>query len=1514
MSSSLSSSLPLRSSFSLLSLVLLLSLCLSHVGVTLGQSVPELRSGYSAMFRSLSAGSWTYYSFTNGVAGADVVLGLTALTGDPDIFYNRGDSGTCANPTLDTYTAKDDQSGGGVLTETNVPINAKFCIGIYAASGWEANGRVLAVASTEATATQNPISLQTGEPVSDVLRGGTYRFFTYAVNPPAPSSISISITQRSDAPGDPDLFVNAPGNDTFPRAGSSWLSVADPGADIITINNPMPGLYWISVLAFGIQTAQYQMIVVSSDGRQELADGISYPMSLQQGTYAYYQFTVPSDADVSSRTLMISATPLSYFAELSIYCSNTIQNPTRDAGQYTWSSATSGADVVVISGSTGALQAGTYYCGVYADTTVKFHIMAQFRAKTALENGRSAREYIPAQTGVYFTFDVPANAPANWTVSTLPAFGQHWLYVSAANGADPNPLDPSTYILSNTNTNGNRGQSISVPSWTCPADAPDNRCRYTILVWAVQDTSFDIVATTAGTPQELRSGQVVYGFSFFNSYQYYSFRVTDAHSNVTIILTSTDGDPNLYVSFTNSHPTTVVNDLRAESSEGEVIYFDWTSPIIQSNRNGDMTGMYYMAVYGRTPAIWDLRVKIIDSNNPAGGFQLVNGLPIQSTLALNAYDYYWFTITTADWPNNVVVTLQPYSGDPDLYIGTTTPLILVNDPTTYSRSSINSEGSTDELSYPWNGTMSCNPTLQPNGVCNYYIAVFGEAPSNRYSLVAHTGNVNVLLANGNPFEHSLRINQSEYYTFANLHWFIPGATVVIMITPIQGDPSLYVSGTQGITRPNATHADYRSNAAGGDMIVIRNATAPAYFIGVRSVDGQPARYTILAMSYDPTSLNLNPVALANGRSVPGFADYNEYRHYYYTLRDTTVKKLTFFVEKKLGDPDLYINHPDNGSYPTANVSMPAYAIGTEWGSDVIVIRNPSNHALPVDVGTWRASVYSPNIINGLPEASQYVITVVEGGSILQLTDGMPFQSILETGEYDYFSYYVLPQSANNSLSVTATRFGGDIDLACDDVVQRPLWYNARWRSSNTDNSDGILIPDPVPGTTYWCSAYGFSTGKYSIVASLAAPVQLAAGVPFHMQQPVGASQYYTFEMSYAQRQSLTINVRPSQGRAFLFVSTTTTMPVFSAPTTYGYSSQIAYDSTQAVTLSANACQLAAGADSSLARCQYHILVWIPTNNFQWDAVYSITVETQNDPTTMEAGVNYDAWVTAGQTKYYKFYITQEYMQWSLQMTTEFGDPDIYVSRIHQQPGPPNDREWQAAEDGQDVLTVDWNDAVYAGTSMIGTYYVAVQAYAPRGDVYYRMVLVTETEEGRTTVITLEQGIPQTRALTMDALAYYRFAPSGDGWPYAVMFTVIPLSGDPDLYVGRSFQPNLTSFDIVSGQPEGQADVIFIGPNSTNVCNPTIFVIGGSSCYYGITVHSWSASHYQILVTTMNANGTTTPIALANGQTQRGLVYRDSYAYYYSFVSKLGNTVVLSVTPHHWQPGYVRQLQQLDAHH
>ena len=505
---------------------------------------------------------------------------------------------------------------------------------------------------------------------------------------------------------------------------------------------------------------------------------------------------------------------------------------------------------------------------------------------------------------------------------------------------------------------------------------------------------------------------------------------------------------------------------------------------------------------------------------------------------------------------------------------------------------------------------------------------------NSYSLVAHTGNVNILLANGQSFEHSLRINQAEYYTFANLHW---NGTVVISITPIQGDPGLYVSGysyalgPRGVTRPNATHFDYQSNNAGGDMIVIRHAQAPVYYIGVRSVDGQPARYTILVQSYDPVSLNLNPVALSNGRSVPGFADYFEYRHYYYTLRNENVSKLTFFALKRLGDPDLYINHPDNGTYPnTTHAYSGRHRVGLGQ-------RRPQ-FAIPGRRHVARGAPCSrPTSSTGMPEPSQYVLTMLEGGSTLQMSDGQPFQSDLLGEEYDYYSFYVLPQT--NVSEVHSAVCDGDVvrrrhrHVVLDDGTPMPLWYNGtleeRQRRRHGQRADR---PDPVPGTTYYCSAYGYTRRqvRHDHVARCTHPADGRCAIPACSSRWAARSTTATSSATSSASSSPSACDPP---RAAPTSSCPTPAPCrrwTTSPTATGGARRSSPTPLRPSESAADACSLAAGrrpvagalpVPPSWCGCR-------PTAP-NWDAVYSITVEGASAPTTMEYGVNYDAYVLRG---------------------------------------------------------------------------------------------------------------------------------------------------------------------------------------------------------------------------------------------------------------------------------------------
>ena len=1446
------------SSVLLLSFLFFLLLLSSSPLLTSAQSPQPIRAGQSLIFQ-VGRNDWSYYTFTNTItAGATVTIGITAQAGDPDLYYHYG-----SYPTLRNFTAASADDGAGILSARNVPLGTVFYIGVYADGDWNAVGEISVNAYDPANQQANPVELSDGLPINDILAVQEYRYYRYVLDgSEAISSLSFGVSSKI---GDADFFVNGVTRPTFPRFdGLAEWSANDVGSDIITIKNPPLGIYRISVLAWN-RDVQYQIIAVKSSGSLQMTDGVSYPAYLEKDDYAYYQFNVvDSTAQLNTSTLTFAARNLVDETDLDLYCSKSVSRPTNTS--FTWSSTEWGRDIVIISGSKGELTSGMYYCGVHAYTTVSYHIIATLRSKALLQDGVNVEaQFIPAGASLYFYYDLNATSPDNFTVTTIPAFGQHQLYVSAPNANEPNYLVPSSYIARDITTSY-RGHSVIIPSRYCNATSQTNgRCRYQILVHAITDTAFDIIAVSAGSTQQLISGQIVYGTSPAGTYRYFSFYVAHPNSSVTVMLSSTDGDPDLWVSYTNPHPTYEVSEWQARTGEGDVVTFDQHSPQL---RNRSIVGTYYIAVHGFRVSTWDLRVKIYDPTSPDAAFPLANGIPVQFRLPYNLWDYYTFTFTAEQWPGDVVITLEPYSGDPDLYVSATTSRPSQTSALTWS--STNGAGSastTDQVTIGPNTANACNPLTAVSRTCTYYIGVYAWEPQaiNHYALVAHIGDTAILLSNGNSFERTLRANQAEYYVFLNTH--ING-TVVIGLTPFQGDPGLFVSNTANITRPNMTHYTYMSDNAGGDMVVINPARAPVYWIGVRPLRQSPSRYTILASSYDATSINANPVALVNGRPIPDFLGSGTTRHFYYTFT-RPISKLTLFVHARIGDPDIFINFPGMTVYPNRTH---ANLTATNSGEDFVILRNPAP-------GTYRVSLYAWS-------DSSYQLSLLEGGSTQVTTDGVTYRGDLEYLEYDYYAYTVLPGTAvaNQSLVFTGSALNGDVDVFCSTTTPNPTWANSnsyQW-SSNSFDSDNIVITQRnglAQGRTYYCGVLGYQASQYYFTASLLSPIRLTAGLPYENNQVQFTSQYYTYEMERSRAEMFALTITPSRGYAWLFVNTAGQEPDFDDATSYQYSSQIDFLQSQTILIPASTC-LPVGISNL---CTYSILVWA-----RRDTSYSLIVETANSTTQMVSGVNYEGYVPSNQYTYYSFRVPEPRMRVSVQMTVLGGDPDLFISRTNPRPMQ-GTNEWSS----EDSITFDWTHPAFGGGSMEGVYYVAVWAYPfPAVPASFRLLLLLTSEGGGQTIINLVPGQSQERQLMAGQYDDYTFSPSTDNWPYSIAVVVTPLSGDPNLYIDTRGRARANNATWTSMQPAGQPDMIWLVWNDTRTCNPTT-----TMCTYHIGVQSTAASSYSILLTLFNGNGSVVPIQLNNAVTLSGqITFSGGYTQYYFSPPTLGVGVVFIVTP------------------
>jgi hypothetical protein len=216
------------------------------------------------------------------------------------------------------------------------------------------------------------------------------------------------------------------------------------------------------------------------------------------------------------------------------------------------------------------------------------------------------------------------------------------------------------------------------------------------------------------------------------------------------------GDPDLYITLDGSTPTTMNWQYRSIAGAGaDYVAIRTTDPayiatcgltplapcIINIGVYAFTTSVYtVVGTSGRYTQLQDGRQLVRRSNTLFGCMHVGLGvllfslvLPLQTdSVDGNSYAYFRFT---SSMPNaRIVFTVQPLSGDPDMYVGSDFNATLTGQPTNapgsyfWSRVGLTTEVLTIFPTDPY----ACTPP------CNYYIAVLGFQSNCSFTIIAKT--------------------------------------------------------------------------------------------------------------------------------------------------------------------------------------------------------------------------------------------------------------------------------------------------------------------------------------------------------------------------------------------------------------------------------------------------------------------------------------------------------------------------------------------------------------------------------------------------------------------------------------------------------------------------------------------------------------------------------------------------------------------------------------------------------
>jgi len=642
-------------------------------------------------------------------------------------------------------------------------------------------------------------------------------------------------------------------------------------------------------------------------------------------------------------------------------------------------------------------------------------------------------------------------------------------------------------------------------------------CEANIAVFGWGQSEYVITASI--DQSVLFDGVPAYGSVGAQRYSY--FRYTAYNSlPVTISVTALSGDPDLYVSSLTTTPNVTSRQWYSNGLGTEVVYIDFTDPRLASC---GLPCTLYIGVHGFfSSATFTVSATASTINT------LLPGLPLSGMAAAWAFTYYTFVVppvAAGQARQPIEFSATPISGgDISLYVnnvfdnrtGDVKLPALSCSPSTCAIWTVNN-AVWSSFNSPSRERVTIAPSDAGWAPGKYVVGVLALGQDATFAITGILAGGIVTLQDGIPYEDVAPAGTYNYYRLLVDLW---GADVAISVTPVAGDPDLFVSFHAGNMFPNRSRYDRMSTSA-------RNAEA--VYIPWRSLTECQAQilpggaggdcdiwigvlgftnttYTVTATVVNGTQRTM----LLDGVPASGTVAFRSYVYYYADVAVLPGQTYSVYVRSVAGDADVYVRL--DGQNPSTSFFQ--YASTLMAGDEIINITPASRFYN--NTATMAIAVY------GYSNAT-YSITYATSSAVVQLANGIA-QSGIVAGLGTYYTYYYVSvdgPGADVTLSLTA--LAGDPDMFVD------VWKSPSYRPSTTSwkwagtyfGSDAVYIAgltdaNACPGACNYIVAVMCAVGiscRYTMTATVSpfTTIPLVDGQPLSSAQAQGGYKYFTFE-------------------------------------------------------------------------------------------------------------------------------------------------------------------------------------------------------------------------------------------------------------------------------------------------------------------------------------------------------------------------------------------------------------------
>ena len=1055
----------------------------------------------------------------------------------------------------------------------------------------------------------------------------------------------------------------------------------------------------------------------------------------------------------------------------------------------------------------------------------------------------------------------------------------------------PHDGDPDIYVKMNKDATYNNYdyRSNKIGSFVDQVIIPENEictnCYVSILVYGFDSATFSLSISLNDTVVTLLENIPQKAAVTQSTYQYYKLKASQAGS-VEVVLTVFSGQPLIYMSLTEVHPSsTSINTIHSDS------YFSGNLPIVTlaGVNAGDNV---YISVSGDAlfNATYSIRASMY-SDNSISLYKLLVSLPQTDSIPYSltkVWKYYQFRVQPGHETVNIVCT--NIVGEVDVYVTKCSspdaskclaPISSLPNETYYLYTTRNKEQ--DSLQIP----------RDDKDQLSYIIGVKSLSHYVAYQIsAALTGNMMQLQPGVSVTDHVER-NEIDYYAF---NFDQDEEVLKLDITTISGDPDIYVSTKN--QRPTTSNYTWRSYKFGGDMVEIDPNFDPLacshcmYYIGV--VGTSASTYTITASLLSTIS------HLSDGQPYGGTVNPLAYSYYVFSNVYGTSRDLKIQISVATGSVDFYVTL--DGTKPTwlhytyANIGDTIDILHNDekYTPCLPTLSQSSSSQCQILIAVHGKSMYQ----------SSYVITLTSSLSATLLQMDMPKRGSVAFGSSANYRLKLNKQSTNIHLSLT--EYSGHVQayVSCDtdSSIENGDSKNSSFPSKNNNLwsfSDSIDIPVvDIAGkgcfqSNSWANIFisvqpsssaGIQTNtsaSFSILATTSDESfmpQLLPGTP--LSETVHYHDMSLFYVRPAESyDDVKITATILSGNVDIYVSNSwDSRPYFSAKT-----GKVESYSLSGVSISSSTKEILVSHDFMQSLCTDEEYCYIVVGVF---GIY-------NDPTTPSSyrlvsslidstiilgdGVPFHGRSSKDQYQYYHFMNVHPLTDLVVSVTPVNGDPDVYISEAPNTHPSRTNFTWVSASLGADVMTIQSESLscrpVESSSAPCDVY---IGVYGWQNTTY---IITVSSDSGFASPATLIDGQPQNDAVDHGKYKYYQFTVTGRvsgsalSITDAITFTLTPTEGDVDLYVYFSRhstdghpndEPGKENYDYKSSQWASLTEEITISSDMDMFC---------INCVVYVAVFGYSQSRYSITATSKSLS------MLVPGQAIGGLVDKSAYKYY-----------------------------------